>query len=90
MLTHYEETLLTAEDIYNKDYNPETTENSQYCHEQSFKWGFEEGANYEHKYFVEKAVNYLKTLKEQDSSGRIVSVFDEYWLKKFSDVMNED
>ena len=39
-----EEVFIKANDIYNEEYSK-----GEYCHEQSFKWGFQEGYNYSHE-----------------------------------------
>lgn len=39
-----EEVFIKADDIYNEEYSK-----GEYCHEQSFKWGFQEGYNYSHE-----------------------------------------
>ena len=39
-----EEMFIKANDIYNEEYSK-----GEYCHEQSFKWGFQEGYNYSHE-----------------------------------------
>ena len=38
-----------SEKIYNTDYNK-----GEYCHEQSFKWGFQEGTEFAKKLFMER------------------------------------
>lgn len=90
MLEHYEEIYLNAEEIYNKDYSPESSDDSQYCHEQSFKWGFQEGAEYNRDYFIEKSVTWLSRLKQARGSSISVPVFDEYWLNRYRDAMKDD
>ena len=39
-----EEVFIKANDIYNEEYSK-----GEYCHEQSFKWGFQEGYSYSHE-----------------------------------------
>ena len=85
MLTHYEELHLKAEEIYNNDYSPETSDDSQYCHEQSFKWGFQEGSEYELNYFIKKSVAWLSRLRHDRGP-----VFDEYWLNRYRNAMKDD
>jgi hypothetical protein len=39
-----EEVFIKANDVYNEEYSK-----GEYCHEQSFKWGFQEGYNFSHE-----------------------------------------
>ena len=53
-----------SERIYNKEYST-----GEYCHEQSFKWGFQEGFEYAKKVKIENACEWL----------------DEHWIDYFSE-----
>ena len=43
-----------SERIYNEEYST-----GEYCHEQSFKWGFQEGFQFSNKKMIEKACEWL-------------------------------
>ena len=43
-----------SERIYNEEYST-----GEYCHEQSFKWGFQEGFQFSNKKMIEKVCEWL-------------------------------
>lgn len=47
--------LNKADEVYQKDYST-----GEYCHEQSFKWGFQEGYEQAEKATIERAIAWLK------------------------------
>lgn len=47
--------LNKADKVYQKDYST-----GEYCHEQSFKWGFQEGYEQSEKDVLEKAIVWMK------------------------------
>ena len=90
IITEYEEGLLKAEEIYNEDYNPNTSDDYQYCHEQSFKWGFQEGCDWKKKQMIDKARKWLSGLRLQAANGKPKCVFDDYWMNRFVKMMEEN
>ena len=90
IITEYEEDLLKAEEIYNEEYNPDTSDDHQYCHEQSFKWGFQVACDWKKKQMIDKARKFLSGLKIQIADGKPHHVFDEYWMNRFVKMMEEN
>ena len=56
--------IASGERIYNEDYST-----GEYCHEQSFKWGFQEGVQFSNKKMIEKACEWIKKRTYQDCLG---------------------
>lgn len=48
MNNSFEKMHNASEEVYNKEYSTE-----EYCHEQSFKWGFQEGVEWDRKKLIE-------------------------------------
>ena len=62
--------FIKAEDIYNKEYST-----GEYCHEQSFKWGFQEG----YEYALNKVYKYIEE-----------HIFDFPWYDSESELSSTD
>ena len=56
--------IARGERIYNEDYST-----GEYCHEQSFLWGFQEGFQFSNKKMIEKALEWIKEHTYQDCLG---------------------
>ena len=59
--------LNKADEIYQKDYST-----GEYCHEQSFKWGFQEGYEATEKNLILKAKRWITKIH------RVCDITDEY------------
>ena len=56
--------MITAEQMHeacNKEWN-ENYSHGEYCHEQSFRWGFQEGVEFVEKEMLEKLSQYLNEI----------------------------
>ena len=74
-----------SERIYNEEYST-----GEYCHEQSFKWGFQEGFEYAKKMMIEKAcewfINNWREYVYQDGDG---IVHFGHWESDFRKAMED-
>lgn len=70
--------LNKADEVYQKDYST-----GEYCHEQSFKWGFQEGYEQGEKDTVKRAIEWMEYAKE------IGMTFDGT-IKYFKAIMEEE
>ena len=55
-----------SERIYNEEYST-----GEYCHEQSFKWGFREGFDFAKNVMIERACKWIKKEILDDYQGVI-------------------
>lgn len=50
MEDRYIETINESEKLWNEEYDPKAKDENCFCHEQSFKWGFQEGVDWADKH----------------------------------------
>lgn len=72
-MIEFEELYNESERIYKKDYST-----GEYCHEQSFKWGFQEGVNFAEKKLTEwHTPDEIPTLNEFECAEHLL-IQDDY------------
>lgn len=71
----FERMYLASEKEYNDNYS-----SGGYCHEQSFKWGFQEGSEWKEKETIEKACEYLEncTMMTEDEVEKFRYFMENY------------
>lgn len=73
-----------SERIYNEEYST-----GEYCHEQSFKWGFQEGFQFSNKKMIEKACECLIKFHNWPTQYEEYATLQEEFIKEFRKAMEE-
>ena len=80
-----------SERIYNEEYLT-----GEYCHEQSFKWGFQEGFEYAKKVMIEKSYMWMGQyfmecvkIENLGSCAHDITVYGQKLWDKYSKAMEE-
>ena len=74
-------------DACEKEYNNYST--GQYCHDASFKWGFQEGAEWMQKMMIDKACECIIKLHNWPTQYEEFAKFQEEFIKAFRKAMEE-
>ena len=77
---NFDDMYIASEEEYNNNYS-----HGEYCHEQSFKWGFQEGVNYCEFEILNQVFEYIKdtyisAISDTDEcTDQMLERFSEYF-----------